>query len=82
MKIGRSYSFKTNIATFDVDLSRPLYVSGNLAVPINFGELYMHFYPYEDYYVKVGRKTYHIDSKDKWDILVNKITVLFNLAKM
>lgn len=82
MKIGRSYFFKTNIMTFDVDLSRPLYVNGNLAVPISFGALYMRFYPYEDCYVKLGRKTYHIDSKDKWDILVNKITVLFNLSKM
>lgn len=82
MKIGRIYTDGMPFKMMNVDLKRNLELAGNFAVPIERG-LWMRFYPYdEEYYVRLGRKKYRVACKDDWDILVNKITVLFNLSKM
>ena len=81
MKIGRIYADGVPFKMMNVDLKRNLELAGNLAVPVERG-MWMRFYPYEHCYIKLGRKKYHVACKDDWDILVNKITVLFNLSKM
>lgn len=39
-------------------------------------------YRYDDYYVKWKGKMYHVDSPEKYDILVNIISTDFALAKL
>lgn len=39
-------------------------------------------YRYEDYYVKWHGKMYHVDSPEKYDILVNIINTDFALAQL
>lgn len=46
------------------------------------GEGCVRLYRYDDYYVKWKGKMYHVDSPEKYDILVNIISTDFALAKL
>ena len=46
------------------------------------GEGCVKLYRYDDYYVKWKGKMYHVDSPEKYDILVNIISTDFALAKL
>lgn len=46
------------------------------------GKGYVRLYPYDDYYVKWKGKMYHVDSPEKYDILVNIISTDFALARL
>lgn len=46
------------------------------------GEGCVRLYRYDDYYVKWKGKMYHVDSPEKYDILVNIISTDFALARL
>lgn len=46
------------------------------------GEGCVMLYRYDDYYVKWKGKMYHVDSPEKYDILVNIISTDFALARL
>lgn len=46
------------------------------------GEGCVTLYRYDDYYVKWKGKMYHVDSPEKYDILVNIISTDFALARL
>lgn len=52
-----------------------------LAQPLN-GEGYVRLYRYDNYYVKWKGKMYHVDSPEKYDVLVNIISTDFALARL
>ena len=74
MKIAKAYDrlIIRHTPQFTIDLTRSPGLSGNLWLPLTTGHS-IHLYPYEDYWVKLDDEFFHVDSKDKYDILVNKI---------
>lgn len=76
MKIAKSYDriIIRHAAQYEVDLARSpgLSDNGNLWLPLSTGHS-IRLYPYEDCWIKLDDEFFHVDSKDKYDILVNKI---------
>lgn len=48
----------------------------------NDGEVCVRLYRYDNYYVKWKGKMYHVDSPEKYDVLVNIISTDFALAQL
>ena len=48
----------------------------------NDGEVCVRLYRYSDYYVKWKGKMYHVNSPEKYDVLVNIISTDFALAQL
>lgn len=76
MKIAKSYDriIIQHAVQYEVDLVRSPHIfdNGNLWLPLLPGHS-IRLYQYEDYWVKLDGEFFHVDSKDKYDILVNKI---------
>lgn len=50
--------------------------------PAENGEGCVRLYSYDNYYVKWKGKMYHVDSPEKYDVLVNIISTDFALAQL
>ena len=97
MRIGKGYK-RSALVYVEVDLSRNTELTGNFMIPtkqsiLSGGDVYysslspndescVRLYRYETYYVKWRGKIYHVDSPEKYDILVNIISTDFALAKL
>lgn len=70
-----------NLDAYEVDFSRDYILSGNLFIPLERG-LNIRCYPYEDYWFMMDGDVMHVQSKDDYDILVNKFTTKFALERL
>ena len=70
-----------NLKAWEVDFSRNWDLSGNLFIPLERG-LSIRCYPYEDYWFMMDGEVMHVQSKDDFDILVNKFTTRFALERL
>ena len=86
------------IVYVEVDLTRNTELTGNFMIPTTesiirgFGDIYytsprphrgcVRLYRYDDYYVDWNGKIYHVDSPEKYDVLVNIINTDFALAQL
>ena len=50
--------------------------------PMSYGRGCVRLYRYVDYYVDWNGKIYHVDSPEKYDVLVNIISTDFALAQL
>lgn len=76
-----SHEATINLKAWEVDFSRNWDLSGNLFIPLERG-LSMRCYPYEDYWFMMDGEAMHVQSKDDYDILVNKFTTRFALERL
>ena len=82
MVVNKSYSHAViDYQVYEVDLSRDYILSGNLFIPVERG-LNIRCYPYEDYWFLMDDEIIHVQSKDDYDILVNKFTTKFALERL
>lgn len=84
MKIGKGTE-RSIMVYGEVDLTRNTELTGNFKIPTKqsfCGECYVRLYRYSNYYVDWNGKTYHVDSPEKYDILVNIISTEFALARL
>lgn len=85
MKIAKSYDriIIRHAAQYEVDLARSpgLSDNGNLWLPLSRGYS-VRLYPYEDFWVKLDDEFFHVDSKDKFNILVNKIMTQISIEQL
>lgn len=70
-----------NLGAWEVDFSRDCTVSGNLFIPLERG-LSLRCYPYENYWFMMDGEIMHVQSKQDYDILVNKFTLKFALERL
>lgn len=70
-----------NLKAWEVDFSRDCELTGNLFIPLECG-LSLRCYPYEDYWFMMDGEIMHVQSKQDYDILVNKFTVKFALERL
>ena len=98
MKIGKGYErSKMNFVQVDfsrnIELTGNLMIPTKDSILRDSGKKYyvshtpdgegcVRLYRYDDYYVKWKGKMYHVDSPEKYDILVNIISTDFALAKL
>ena len=98
MKIGKGYErSKMNFVQVDfsrnIELTGNLMIPTKDSIILGSGKKYyvshspnnegcVKLYRYDDYYVKWKGKMYHVDSPEKYDILVNIISTDFALAKL
>ena len=76
-----SHEATINLKAWEVDFSRNYSLSGNLFIPLERG-LSLRCYPYEDYWFMMDGEIMHVQSKQDYDILVNKFTVKFALERL
>lgn len=76
-----SHEATINLGAWEVDFSRNYSLSGNLFIPLERG-LSLRCYPYEDYWFMLDGEVMHVQSKDDYDILVNKFTTRFALDRL
>ena len=76
-----SHEATINLQAWEVDFSRNYSLSGNLFIPLERG-LSLRCYPYEDYWFMMDGELMHVQSKDDYDILVNKFTTKFALERL
>lgn len=76
-----SHEATINLQAWEVDFSRNYSLSGNLFIPLERG-LSLRCYPYEDYWFMMDGEVMHVQSKDDYDILVNKFTTKFALERL
>lgn len=83
MKIAKAYDRHVirHSPQFTVDLSRFPILSGNLWLPLTSGHS-IRLFPFEDFWVKLDDEFFHVDSKDKYDILVNKIMTQYAIEQL
>lgn len=97
MKIGKG-SVPSTMVYVEVDLTRNTELTGNFMIPTKesiaqgLGNVYystpmadrgcVRLYRYVDYYVDWKGKIYHVDSPEKYDVLVNIISTDFALAQL
>lgn len=83
MKIAKTYDrhIIRHAPQFTVDLLRFPILSGNLWLPLTSGHS-IRLFPFEDFWVKLDDEFFHVDSKDKYDILVNKITTQLAIEQL
>lgn len=82
MVVNKSYSNTViDYQVYEVDLSRDYILSGNLFIPVERG-LDIRCYPYEDYWFLMDDEIMHVQSKQDYDILVNKFTLKFALERL
>lgn len=82
MVVNKSYSPTIiDYQVHEVDLSRDYILSGNLFIPVERG-LNIRCYPYENYWFMMDGEIMHVQSKQDYDILVNKFTVKFALERL
>ena len=88
---------RSMIVYVEVDLTRNTELTGNFMIPTTesilrgMGNIYyssphrfgcVRLYRYDDYYVDWNGKIYHVDSPEKYDVLVNIINTDFALAQL
>lgn len=82
MVVNKSYSnIVIDYQVYEVDLLRDYILSGNLFIPVERG-LNIRCYPYEDYWFLMDDEIMHVQSKQDYDILVNKFTTRFALERL
>lgn len=82
MVVNKSYSPTIiDYQVHEVDLSRDYILSGNLFIPVERG-LNIRCYPYENYWFMMDGEITHVQSKQDYDILVNKFTLKFALERL
>lgn len=82
MVVNKSLQEATiNLDAYEVDFSRDYILSGNLFIPLE-RELNIRCYPYEDYWFMMDGEITHVQSKQDYDILVNKFTLKFALERL
>lgn len=84
MKVDVAHSrINLGLSTFNVDFKREAYVGseGQLVIPLERG-LNVRVYPNEESWVKVDRKGYHVNSKDKCAAIANDILNRIALARL
>ena len=82
MKITKAYgrNIIRHAPQYDIDLERSPFLSDNLWLPLKGSSLRL--FPDEDYWVKLDDEIFHVDSKDMYDILVNKIMTQIALEQL
>lgn len=82
MVVNKSYSPAIiDYQVHEVDLSRDYILSGNLFIPVERG-LNIRCYPYDNYWFMMDNEVIHVQSKQDYDILVNKFTLKFALERL
>jgi len=83
MKIAKAYDrhIIRHATQFTVDLLRFPILSGNLWLPLTSGHS-IRLFPFEDFWVKLDDEFFHVNSKDRYDILVNKIMTQYAIEQL
>ena len=82
MIVNKSYSPAIiDYREHEVDLSRDYILTGNLLIPVERG-LSIRCYPHENYWFLLDGEVIHVESKEDYNILVNKFTLKFALERL